>query len=146
MPLLGMPNSIELTLMRGVTDAVVISVSTKLNGAPPEMAMTKRDADPFCARTPMKEEEVVVGAGGGLRNVVVRITDGATGHYDPPSTPATLDQSSVATVTGKGPVREIKEWQAVMDYLRALPVKNGSKLPTIPVDERANEVRAIKVG
>jgi hypothetical protein len=30
--------------------------------------------------------------------------------------------------------------------LRALPVKNGSELPTIPVDERANEVRAIKVG
>jgi 5'-nucleotidase / UDP-sugar diphosphatase len=33
-----------------------------------------------------------------------------------------------------------------MDYLRAMPVKNGSELPTIPVDERAAEVRAIKVG
>ena len=29
------------------------------------MALTKRQADPFCAKTPMKEEEVVVGAGGG---------------------------------------------------------------------------------
>src|SRR5450755_2083306 len=60
--------------------------------------------------------------------------------------PGTMDPSSVATATGNGPVREIKEWQAVMDYLRALPVKTGSELPTIPVDERANEVRAIKVG
>src|SRR5450432_322990 len=60
--------------------------------------------------------------------------------------PGTMDQSSVATATGNGPVREIKEWQSVMDYLRALPVKNGSELPTIPVDERAAEVRAIKVG
>jgi 5'-nucleotidase / UDP-sugar diphosphatase len=60
--------------------------------------------------------------------------------------PGTMDPSSIATATGNGPVREIKEWQAVMDYLRALPVKNGNELPTIPVDERANEVRAIKVG
>jgi 5'-nucleotidase len=58
--------------------------------------------------------------------------------------PGTIDQSSVAIATSKGSVREIKEWQAVMDYLRALPVKNGSQLPIIPVDERANEVRAIK--
>jgi 5'-nucleotidase/UDP-sugar diphosphatase len=57
-----------------------------------------------------------------------------------------VDQSSVATAPGNGPVREIKEWQAVMDYLRALPIKTGSELPTIPVDERAAEVRAIKVG
>jgi 5'-nucleotidase/UDP-sugar diphosphatase len=57
-----------------------------------------------------------------------------------------MDQSSVATATGSGPVQEIKEWQAVMDYLRAMPVKNGSELPTIPVDGRAAEVRAIKVG
>jgi len=32
-----------------------------------------------------------------------------------------------------------------MDYLRTLPVKNQGELPTIPLDERAAEVRAIKV-
>ena len=32
-----------------------------------------------------------------------------------------------------------------MDYLCKLPVKNGSKLPVVPVDKRAAEVRAIKV-
>jgi len=72
----------------------VIEGTVKLNGKPPEMAMTKRDADPFCAKTPTKEEEVVVGPAGGLANVVVRITDGATGHYDPPATPVALDQSA----------------------------------------------------
>jgi plastocyanin len=65
----------------------------KLNGSAPEMAMTKREADPFCAKTPMKEEEVIVGPQGGLANVVVRVTEGASGHYDPPTTPASLDQS-----------------------------------------------------
>jgi 5'-nucleotidase/UDP-sugar diphosphatase len=58
----------------------------------------------------------------------------------------TTDQASVATVTEKGTVREIKEWQAIMDHLRSLPVKNDGELPTIPVDERAAEVRAIKAG
>jgi len=58
----------------------------------------------------------------------------------------TMDKDSVATMTGKGAVREIKEWQAIMDHLRRLPVKRKGDLPVIPVDERANEVRAIKVG
>lgn len=66
----------------------------KLNGTPPVMDMTKRQADPFCAKTPMKEEEVVVGPGAGLANVVVRVTEGASGHFDPPAAPATLDQSA----------------------------------------------------
>jgi 5'-nucleotidase len=60
--------------------------------------------------------------------------------------PGKVDQSSVATAAGSGASREIKEWQAIMDYLRSLPVKGKGELPVIPVDERAAEVRAIKVG
>jgi len=60
--------------------------------------------------------------------------------------PGTVDRDSVATGAGKDAVREIKEWQAIMDHLRSLPVKRQGELPTIPVDERAAEVRAIKVG
>jgi 5'-nucleotidase / UDP-sugar diphosphatase len=58
----------------------------------------------------------------------------------------TLDQSSVDIETMNGAVREIKEWQAIMDHLRNLPVKNKGDLPIIPVDARAAEVRAIKMG
>jgi 5'-nucleotidase len=60
--------------------------------------------------------------------------------------PGTTDASSVATETGKNAGREIKEWQAIMDHLRSLPVKNKGELPVIPVDARAAEVRAIKEG
>jgi 5'-nucleotidase / UDP-sugar diphosphatase len=49
---------------------------------------------------------------------------------------ATLDEASIAIASGKGAVREIKEWQAIIDYLRSLPVKSQGELPTIPVDER----------
>ncbi len=58
----------------------------------------------------------------------------------------TVDKGSVATGEGNDGVREIKEWQAIMDHLRSLPVKSKGELPVIPVDERAAEVRAIKVG
>jgi 5'-nucleotidase / UDP-sugar diphosphatase len=60
--------------------------------------------------------------------------------------PATIDKDSVATVEKNGVVRELKEWEAIMDYVRGLPVKNQGELPVIPVDERAHEVRAIKAG
>jgi 5'-nucleotidase len=58
----------------------------------------------------------------------------------------TLDKGSIAAGTGKDGAREIKEWQAIMDHLRRLPVKGPGKLPVVPVDERAAEVRAIVVG
>jgi len=57
-----------------------------------------------------------------------------------------VDPSSIATETENGVVLELKEWQAIMDYLSALPTKDGEKLPTIPVDKRAKEARAIHVG
>jgi 5'-nucleotidase len=56
----------------------------------------------------------------------------------------TTDRKSVAMGAGKNAVHEIKEWQAIMDHLRSLPVKVKGELPVIPVDERAAEVRAIE--
>jgi 5'-nucleotidase len=67
-----------------------------------------------------------------------------SGYLLPP--PGKLDKQSVATAGNKKATREIKEWQAIMDHLRSLPVKKKGELPVIPVDERAAEVRAIKVG
>ncbi|MBS0264457.1 MAG: bifunctional metallophosphatase/5'-nucleotidase [Planctomycetes bacterium] len=69
---------------------------------------------------------------------------GSTPDLLPPR--GAVDGASVATVRNQSAVREIKEWQAIMDYLRDLPVKRPGELPTIPVDERAAEVRTIKVG
>ena len=67
-----------------------------------------------------------------------------SGYLLPP--PGKTDATSVATGTGKNAGLEIKEWQAIMDHLRSLPVKTKDKLPVIPVDERAAEIRAIKAG
>jgi plastocyanin len=72
---------------------IAISGTVTVTGKPPEMGMLKRDGDPYCARTPMKDEEVVVGAGGVLKNVVVRVTKGVAGNYEPPMQNVTIDQS-----------------------------------------------------
>jgi len=79
---------------KGATGGGTITGVVKLLGTPPEMAMTKRQADPYCAKTPMKDEEVIVGAGGTLKNVIVRVTSGVTGHYDPPPAAAIVDQQA----------------------------------------------------
>jgi len=50
--------------------------------------------------------------------------------------PGTTDASSLAKGVGKHAGREIKEWQAIMDHMRRLPVKKKGDLPVIPVDER----------
>jgi 5'-nucleotidase / UDP-sugar diphosphatase len=83
-------------------------------------------------------------AGQPLNSKVEALNDPRSDTPDllPPA--GTLDKSSVATGAGKDAVREIKEWQAIMDRLRSLPVKNKGDLPIIPVDERAAEIRAIK--
>jgi 5'-nucleotidase / UDP-sugar diphosphatase len=65
------------------------------------------------------------------------------GYMLPP--PGTVDQRSVEVGTANGTVSEIKEWQAIMEHLRSFPAKKG-ELPTVPIDKRATEVRAIKVG
>jgi len=66
----------------------------------------------------------------------------ATPYLLPP--PGAPDKGSVVTTESKAGPREIKDWQAIMDHLRNLPVKSKGELPVIPVDERAAEVRAIR--
>jgi plastocyanin len=67
--------------------------TVKLAGKAPEPAAINMKADPYCAKQPgSKDEEVVVGAGGGLKNVVVRIAKGVSNPPAPPATPAVIDQ------------------------------------------------------
>ena len=85
-------------------------------------------------------------AGQPLTSKVEALDDPRSNTPDLLAPQGTADKDSVATGAGKDAVREIKEWQAIMDHLRSLPVKTAGALPVIPVDERAAEVRAIKAG
>ena len=67
-----------------------------------------------------------------LKSKVEALDDPRSGTPDllPPA--GTLDKDSVATGAGKGAAREIKEWQAIMDHLRSLPVKKPGELTHHP--------------
>jgi hypothetical protein len=60
-------------------------------GAAPEMPMLRRDADPYCARTPLRDETLVVNPNHTVRNVVVRV-QGVAGTWKPPETPVIVRQ------------------------------------------------------
>ncbi len=76
-----------------VAEAGTIKGSVKFSGTAPQMQMLKRSADPFCGKTPMKDETVVVNPNGTLKNVAVRVKGPVAGGAA--SSPTVLiDQSN----------------------------------------------------
>jgi plastocyanin len=85
-----------------------VKVVVKFTGTAPAMPKLKREADPFCAKTSMNDQEVAVNPNGTLRNVAVRVSQGAAPAATPPAEPKEIDQSNcmysprvVAGVTGQ---------------------------------------------
>jgi hypothetical protein len=74
-----------------------ISGTVKLSGTAPHMRGIDMSKDPYCVKqhdTPISMENVVVGTGDGLQNVVLYISEGLTGNEatPAPSTKPTFDQ------------------------------------------------------
>lgn len=68
-----------------------IKGKVSFTGTAPEMPELKREADPFCAKTKMKDEEVVVNANGTLKNVAL-IVQGAAASTPDAAVVSTVDQ------------------------------------------------------
>ena len=64
------------------------------SGAAQAAARLKREADPFCAKTPMTDQEVLVNPNGTLKNVVIRVTQGAAPAATPPADPVSISQQN----------------------------------------------------
>jgi len=66
-----------------------VTGTVNLTGKAPEAAELPRKSDPVCAAKPMKANDVIVGTGGALKDVLVRIAPGTVkGKFSPP--PATV--------------------------------------------------------
>ena len=64
--------------------------------APPPKELNMK-SDPFCAKQPAsKEEDLVAGQGGELKNVVVRIAKGLSGTFPAPADEVVMDQQGCA--------------------------------------------------
>jgi plastocyanin len=70
-----------------------IKGTVKLTGKAPERKAINMKADPYCGQKGgAKDEEVVVGASGGLKNVVIHVVQGLNGKYGPKAEDAVMDQ------------------------------------------------------
>jgi 5'-nucleotidase len=58
-----------------------------------------------------------------------------------PQTGTSIDVAGMVGLSAEGVPVEIKEWQAIMQYLQALPAAAPGELPIVPTDARANEPR-----
>jgi plastocyanin len=116
-----------------VADAATLTGTIKFAGAAPQMPTIQMNADPYCqsqhASTPATDEEVVVGAGGELANVIVFIKNAPAGT--PTSTPAVIDQHGcqyhphVQAVEVGQPI-QIKNSDATLHNIHAMPVVNSA--------------------
>jgi 5'-nucleotidase len=62
-----------------------------------------------------------------------------------PQAGTSIDVAEMVEPSTEGAPVEIKEWQAIMEYLQALPAAAEGELPIVPTDARANEPRFVRV-
>jgi hypothetical protein len=114
-----------------VADAATIAGLVKFEGAAPKMPNLQMGADPFCQSqhpTPAPDEDVVVGPGGELANVIVYVQNAPSTPV--PSAPAVLDQKGcqyiphVSAVQAGQPV-QIRNSDATLHNVHAMPAVNS---------------------
>ncbi len=112
-------------------DAATLTGLVKFDAAAPAMPPIQMSADPFCASThstAAKDEEVVVGPGGELANVLVYVKN-ISGNFPASSSPAVLDQQGCqykphVTAVQVGQPLQIKNSDATLHNVHALPAVN----------------------
>src|SRR5215831_7039718 len=102
---------------------VLISVSRKA-GVP--LVPKKRDGTPIKSRTEALPERPQSGP-----------------YLLPPK--GTIEEDQAVRGAGASSSMEIKEWQAIMDYLKTLPKKDDRGVCSLLMDERAAENRTINL-
>jgi len=148
----GMPGS-------SAQNTASVSGTVKFKGIAPHPSRIDMSFDPNCAKahaTPAFTQDVVVGGGGGLENVVVYVADGLNGappEGDPP--PAVLEQKGCVyqprvMALQANQKLEIKNDDATSHNIHPMPVNNRewnkTQPPGVPIEESfAREEIAIPV-
>jgi plastocyanin len=114
-----------------VADAATVNGLVKFEGAAPKMPNLQMGADPFCQSqhpTPAPDEEVMVGPGGELANVIVYVKNAPASPA--PAAPAVLDQRGCkyiphVTAVQVGQEIQIKNSDATLHNVHAMPAVNS---------------------
>ncbi|HET7711431.1 MAG TPA: hypothetical protein VFL80_05840, partial [Thermoanaerobaculia bacterium] len=111
-------------------DAATITGLVKFVGAPAQPPVLQMGADAACQaqhKTPVRDEEVVLGPGGELANVLVYVKNAPSAP--PPSTPALLDQKGCMYIPHVSAVQvgqqvQIKNSDNTLHNVHAMPAVN----------------------
>ena len=111
-------------------------------GKAPERKEVNTKSDPYCAKqAAVTDEEVVVGKGGQLKNVVVRIAKGLSGAFPVPATEVVMDQHGCSyvphvAVAQAGQVVVVKNSDQTLHnvhtYKGASTIFNQAEIPGLP--------------
>jgi len=71
-----------------------IKITVNFAGTAPKMEAINRKQDPFCAKTAMNAETVLVNDNNTLRNAVVKLGKGVRGKFETPKEAAVIDQQA----------------------------------------------------
>lgn len=112
-------------------DAATIAGLVKFEGKKPGMPPVQMGADPSCQSqhaAPVADEEVVVGPGGELANVIVYVKD-IKGNFPAPAQPALLDQKGCQYIPHVSAVQvgqtvEIRNSDPTLHNVHAMPAVN----------------------
>ncbi|MGZ8711007.1 MAG: hypothetical protein ACXW28_12365, partial [Thermoanaerobaculia bacterium] len=113
-----------------VANAATVTGLVKFEGAPVQMGNVQMGADPFCASTHqqvVKDEEVVLGPGGELANVLVYVKNAPAAPAN--TTPAMLDQKGCqyfphVSAVQVGQPLNIKNSDSTLHNVHAMPETN----------------------
>lgn len=95
-PAAGAPTASAAPTASGAPTAPGLKVVAKFSGVAPANPPLRREADPFCAKTKMNDETVLVNPNGTLKNVAVRIAKASAPlpALNPPPAEVVLDQQN----------------------------------------------------
>jgi plastocyanin len=134
-----------------VADAATIAGLVKFEGAASQNATIPMGADPYCQSqhsTPAKDEEVVVGPGGELANVLIYVKNAPASG--PAAAPALLDQKGCqyyprVSAVQVGQTIQIKNSDSTLHNVHAMPSNNSQFNEGQPVQGMVSEKKFDKV-
>jgi plastocyanin len=129
----GAPAAAPAAAAAPATGGATVTGKVNFDGAAPQMAQIKMDADAYCKsehKEPVYEQEVVVNPNKTLEWVLVYVKEGVTGSYPAPTTPVTLDQHGcqyrphVFGIQAGQPLNILNS-DGTLHNIHALPKKNA---------------------
>jgi plastocyanin len=136
-----------------------VAGAVKFTGVAPKPARIDMSFDPNCAKahtTPATTQDIVVGGGGALENVIVYVSDGLAGQtFAPPTEPVVLEQKGCVyqprvIALQANQKLDVKNDDATSHNIHPMPVNNRewnkTQPPGVPIEESfAREEIAIPV-